>query len=100
MFPAVLVPGFIYFQLNFSQSDENVLQPNQRSLLQNCSNLCSFLHHVPCSSGLNCSLSDLCQKMEKIEKCQQVCANTLWQTLELTEVEIIDPEEVCFQHSK
>ena len=100
MFPAVLIPGFIYYQLNFSQSNENDLQPNQRLLLQNCSNLCSFLQHVPCSSGQNCSQSDLCLKMERIEKCKQVCVNTMWQPQEIEEVEIIDPEEHCFQHSK
>ena len=100
IFLAVLLPGYIYYQLNFSQSDVRVIHFDQRLLLQNCSNMCSFLQHVPCSSGLNCSQSDLCQKMEKMKKCQQVCVNTLWQPQELTKVEIIDPEEVCFQHTK
>ena len=39
-----------------------------------------------------------------MDKCQQDCVNTMWQHLEeekeKKEVEIIDPEEVCFQHSK
>jgi hypothetical protein len=38
--------------------------------------------------------------MERIEKCKQVCVNTMWQPQEIEEVEIIDPEEHCFQHSK
>ena len=100
IYPAVLIPGYIYYQLNFSQSNENDLQPNQRLLLQNCSSICSFLQHVPCSSGPNCSQSDLCLKMEKLEKCKQFCVNTMWQPLEMKEVEIIDPEEVCFQQRK
>ena len=38
-----------------------------------------------------------------MDKCKQDCVNTMWQHLEeekKEEEEIIDPEEVCFQHSK
>ena len=97
---AVLVPCYIYYHLNHCLAQENVLQPNQRLLLQNCSNFCSFLQHMPCSSGHNCTQSDHCKQMEKFEKCKQVCIHTMWQPQMKKEVEMIDPEEVCFQHSK
>ena len=100
---ALLIPGYILYQ--HSSSTQSLLQPNQISLVENCTMVCSFLQQIPCSAGQNCSLRELCRRKEAVEKCEHDCVETMWQFVKEEEedkemLEIMDPENDCFQHSK
>ena len=122
LFSAVLIPLIIFLMDHSTTSDDQTHLPaisdqnkncSTQSCMQDlagncsttscrhnlCQNYCSTMQPVTCSTKHNCSYSETCLEMERLEHCKQVCFNKM-DILGRENGVKIDPDEDCFQKSR
>ena len=123
LFSAILIPLIIFLMDHSTTSDNQTHLPaisdqnkncSTQSCMQDlqagncsttscrhnlCQNYCSTMQPVTCSTKHNCSYSETCLEMERLEHCKQVCFSKM-DILGRENGVKIDPVEDCFQKSR
>ena len=120
LFSAILIPLIIFLMDHSTTFDNQTHLPTQnencstQSCMQDrpagncsttscrnnlCQNYCSTMQPVTCSTKHNCSYSETCLEMERLEHCKQVCFNKM-DILGTENGVKIDPDEDCFQKTR